>query len=150
MNTVTTLIWAALILFVVLIVVGLIVDRKKTWKILQWIMIGLGVVLLGWVAAKFKVNIGKYVNNLTGMRKKMPTSVVNTSGESIGNVVGIVNRKNPVRDHGVIETTDGQKIQLPKGVSDFDVEKVTVINDTDYNVEIRHEKLTDLFATDNS
>lgn len=136
-----------LIVFLIIVIVGLIVDRRRTWKILQWVLIGIGVVLLGWVAARFKVNIGKYINQIFGnRRKKMPSAVLNESGQVIGQEVGIVKSKNPIRDHGVIKTTDGQEIELPKGVSDIQVERVTVV-DTGYQVEVKHESLTDIFGS---
>lgn len=148
MDKFTTLIMALLILFVVIIIVGLIVDKKKTWQILQWVLMAVGAVLVGWIASKFKINIGKQFNNLIGARGKMPESVVNASGQPIGTVVEIKERNNPVRDVGVIETVDGQKINLPSGIMDKDVERVTVVGDNSYHVEIKHEKLTDIFNTD--
>jgi hypothetical protein len=136
--------------FAVIVVVGLIVDKRKTWQILQWILIGIGVVLLGWLAVKFKVNIGKYVNNFIGKRKKMPGSIIDDTGESLGEVITIVKKKNPIRDRGVIETSNGTQITLPKGVMDTDVEKVTRVGSNKYTVEVRHNALTDIFDTNSS
>lgn len=132
---------------VALFVVGAIVNKKATWKILQWVLIGLGVVLVGWVAITFKVNIGKYINRLLGKRGKMPMSILNDSGETIGKEVDIIKKKHPVRDVGVVSTSDGKQIELPKGVKDTDVERVTVVGDNDYRVELKHESLTDVFDT---
>ena len=147
MNNVTLLVGAGVIVFIVIVIVGMIVDKKKTWQVLQWVLIGIGILLLGWVAKAFKVNIGKYISNFTGKRKKSPMSILNAGGDQIGQAVEIVRSKNPIRDRGVIKTSDGQTIQLPKGVSDNDVTRVTVV-DTGYRVEVRHAKTTDVFDTD--
>ena len=148
MSTINLLIIVAASLFVVLTIVGLIVDKKSTWKILKGVLMGLGAVLLGWVATKFKINIGKHINNLFGNREKMPTAVVNDSGEEIGEVVEIVHRKNPVRDRGIVETSTGEYIELPKGISDDDVEKIIHVDKTLYHVETKHEAVTDIFDSD--
>ena len=142
--------WGLIALFAMVLVAAFIADRKKTMKILQWILIGIGVILLGWLALKFKVNIGKYINNLFGRRGKMPNAILNSGGEVIGQEVEIVQKKNPIRDRGVIETSDGQKIELPKGVADTQVEKVTLVGTGTYNVEVKHERLTDVFDSDSS
>ena len=149
MNNMTLLVGAVVVIFIVIVIVGMIVDKKKTWKILQWVLVGLGIVLLGWIAKTFKVNIGKYLSNITGSRKNLPTSILNLTGEQIGESVDIVTSKNPIRDRGVIKISDGQTIALPKGIMDSDVERVTII-DTGYSVEVKNEKSTDIFDASNS
>jgi len=117
----------------------------KLITVLKYIGIGLVVILLGWTAYAFKLNIGGLVSSISGDKKKRVTAIKNTSGETVGTRMSIVGDLNPMRDKGKVTLEDGTDIQLPKGVKDMDVTRVTKIDIDKYEVTSKHDKLTDVF-----
>ena len=117
---------------------------KKVLNILKWIGVGLVILFLGWLAYFFSVNIGGLISSIFGTKKKRIRPITNKSGERVGSSVPIVIDNSPLRDTSAIKLETGEEIQLPKGVKDSDVEKVTVVG-SDYTVWRKHENLSDVF-----
>ena len=126
--------------------------KAKSKKVKADILVGLKialavivVLLAGWLAVLIGTNVGGLISRIMGTRKKLPTAFVNSDGTIVGEEVGIVISKNPLRDKGSLKLSNGNSVNLPKGVKDKDVGKVTIVKMGVYNVEKKHIVLSDIF-----
>ena len=103
------------------------------------------VVLTGWLAILIGTNVGGLLSRISGIRKKRVTAFVNSDGTVVGEQVNIVTNKKPLRDKGSLKLSNGDTVNLPKGIKDKDVGKVTIVKTGVYNVEKKHIVLTDVF-----
>ncbi len=121
---------------------------SKITEVLRWIGIITVIILAGWLAYAFKVNVGGLLGLISGDKKKRKTAILNTSGEKVGVSSPIIIDLNPLRDKTTVTLESGDVVQLPKGVKDKDVKGITKIGIDEYEVEVLHAKLSDVFDTD--
>lgn len=117
----------------------------KLIEALRWIGIILVIILLGWLAYVFNVNIGSILGSISGDKKKRKQAILDTDGNQVGTYSPIIIDTNPLRDKTTVTLESGDVVQLPPGVIDKDVKQVTQINIDSYTVEVKHDKLTDAF-----
>ena len=118
-------------------------------KIWQWLLVILVILAGWWLGQFFNINVGGWISKILGLDKKRKGAVLDDEGNQVGEVVGIVKNHSPLRDRNVVTLESGEEIQLPDGVRDTDVERVTRVG-TDYTVRRNDEakRLTDVFRTD--
>ena len=108
----------------------------------KYVLIGLVFVAMGIVAilgAKTGFSFGSIIDKILGKKFKK----AKVSGNATGEVKAIKKKINPFRNKKIIELEDGEKIELPKGVLDKNVEKVLKLK-TGYKVKVLHNKDIDL------
>lgn len=104
----------------------------KTKKIVLLVLVIIGAVFLVAVG----VNVGGLINQIIGRRYQE----AEVKGENAsGTVTEIKPNANPFRDKTVIETAEGDKIKLPEGVKDKDVDHVVKV-ENDYKVEVKTKR----------
>lgn len=113
-------------------------------RILRWTAVILLVIFGFWLTAFSGVNFGGAISRLLGKKKK-PPKIVDSSGETNGEVHEIVQNKNPFRDKGQVQLDNGETIDLPDKVQDNDVESVIVVEPEVVDVQIKHDRITDVF-----
>jgi len=118
--------------------------KDKILKVLKIVAIVAVIVLIGWTAYTFKFNIGGLLARLRGKKKNRSGAILDESGKTVGTTQPIVIDKNPMRDRTSVTLENGEEVQLPDGVKDTDVERVTVVKGA-FHVEAKHTKLTDVF-----
>ena len=119
-------------------------DLEKLKFVLRVIVAVMIAVTVGVIAVVAGVNIGGLLNKLIG-KKKEQQAVVNKDGDVIGTLVDFIGRKNPFRDKSVVKLSNGEKVDLPKGLQDTDVESVIKIKTGGgYAVTPKHTNLTDI------
>jgi heme/copper-type cytochrome/quinol oxidase subunit 2 len=149
------------VLFIIAIIIGVVAltlflllknsnSKNKTIYILKVIMAILIVLSVGVIAVVAGVNIGGLINKLLGKNKQKKKAYTNDSGNLIGTIVDIINRKNPFRDKSTLKLSNGEIIKLPSGVEDSQVESVTEIKissegDAEYVIKKKHDSLTSVF-----
>lgn len=105
----------------------------KTLRKIAGIIAVIFVIVFGiWLSMAFNINIGKLISKLLG--KTEPKNPVDFDGLEIGKSYSIKENPNPLRDKGIVELENGMTLELPKGVIDSDVEKITVIKQGVINV----------------
>ena len=121
---------------------------KKIWKgastSVRWILVVLVMILLGWLAYMFQVNVGGLIHRILGENKDRVTPIIDDEGNQIGVKQPIIIGNDALRDTSVVALADGTEVALPKGVKDLDVVSITKV-ETDYHVEVKHEKYTSVF-----
>jgi len=113
-------------------------DKLK--KILFPLILILGSILgfiLFFIIPNF--NFGGFIDKITG--KKYPTAT--HSGKRAGRVRKIITNNDILRNKEVVETEDGDIIKLPEGIIDHDVKEVIQVSSNDYQVVLKHKKVTD-------
>lgn len=121
-------------------------STEKLKYVLKVIVAVLIAVTVGVLAVVAGVNLGGLLNKLLG-KKKEQQSIVDKEGDVIGTLVDFVGRKNPFRDKSIVKLSNGEKIDLPKGIQDTDVASVIKIETGGgYAVTPKHTNLTDISA----
>jgi len=135
--------------------------NKFTWGISWVFLFFIGLILFLIFRGKF--NLGGFLSRKTSdpNKVKIGNTIVEKRKDDTGNIIGIgvpdkqefvqVEQKkiipsiNPFRDKSVIKTEDGEKIKLPTGVEDKDVDLVLKTKTKEIHViklknDIEHDK----------
>lgn len=120
---------------------------ENVWK---YLIVFLVILVLGWAAIALDVNVGRIIKKVLGKKPQKQRVTRNNKGEQVGTRTTVVRDRNPLRDKGEVKLQTGDRVKLPKGVKDNDVESVTQISGEVYQVETKHERLTAVFDRDDS
>lgn len=116
----------------------------------KYLIVFLVILVLGWAAIALDVNVGRIIKKVLGKKPQKQRVIRNNKGEQVGTRTTVVRDRNPLRDKGEVKLQTGDRVKLPKGVKDTDVESVTQISGEVYQVETKHERLTAVFDRDDS
>lgn len=116
----------------------------------KYLIVFLVILVLGWTAIALDVNVGRIIKKVLGKKPQKQRVIRNHKGEQVGTRTTVVRDRNPLRDKGEVKLHTGDRVKLPKGVKDTDVESVTQISGEVYQVETKHERLTAVFDRDDS
>ena len=107
------------------------------------------VIVIGslfWVAYLFRFNLGSLINKIWGKKETAATPKITDQDDNVvGISVGIIKSKDPFRDKNLLVLENGDKLELPKGIVDSDVEKVILESPGVYDVKIKHNRITVIF-----
>lgn len=118
----------------------------------KWLRIIAAVVVaiaLGWLAIALDINIGGLIKRILGKKgKPEEVEIKNDQGDVVGETTTIIEDPNPLRDKGEVKLSNGDTVDLPKGMKDTDIESVTKVSTGVHRVKSKHGRITDVFGSD--
>lgn len=115
---------------------------------LRWLCVILLLLFGGVVLYLCKADVNGIIRKLLGKQaisSFKPTVIANSLGEPIGTTVAIVPDNSLIHDTSKVTLASGIELQLPDGVKDSNVKSITIVKENTYEIELEHEKLTDVF-----
>ena len=116
----------------------------KVGKVILTVIV---IITLFWVAYLFRFNLGNLLNKIWRRKETgLPPKVVDEDGKIVGEATAIIKCKDPFRDKNILVLENGDKLELPKGIIDSDVDSVILESPGVYDVKIKHNRLTGIFS----